>query len=73
MEGEKFGKLREAKECQFGNIEDHTLRNLKHFFFFLLAAIYLFAHENITSFLSCRFQKACQCQILIECLETITV
>lgn len=34
MEGEKFGKLREAKECQFGNIEDHTLRNLKHFFFF---------------------------------------
>lgn len=55
MEGEKFGKLREAKECQFGNIEDHTLRKLR------------------TSFLSCRFQKACQCQILIECLETITV
>lgn len=41
--------------------------------FYFLAAIYLFVHENITSFLSCRFQKACQCQILIECLETITV
>lgn len=29
MEGEKFGKLSEAKECQFGKIKDLMLRNLK--------------------------------------------
>lgn len=30
MKGEKFGKLSEAKEWQFGKIEGLTLWNIKH-------------------------------------------
>lgn len=51
MEGAKFGKLREAKECQFEKIEDLTLETETGDSenYFCRISIYLFLHENITS------------------------
>lgn len=70
MEGEKFGKLKEEKECQFGNIGD--LRNSKQrggILRIILLKFSAFLHENITTFLLCCFQSSNTRQVLSESLS----
>lgn len=51
MEEETFGKLREAKECQFGKIEDLMLWNWKQrgtdFENYFAEILFIFSYKKI--------------------------